>query len=146
MANESTEELEIRTLTDSWVEAVRAANLADIEKNYAVDVVAYDAVKQLQFIGREAYTKHWEHCLTLCPPGDMIFDIKDLVIHADQKVAFSYCLTRCGGRDKEGNERSSWMRVTRGLLKINGQWLTMHEHFSSPFDMESGKILFDVQP
>lgn len=140
------EETEIRTLTEKWAEAIRAMNLTDIVKDYASDVVAYDAIIQLQFIGREAYQKHWEYCLTLCPTSSMIFDIKDLVIHADNEVAFSYCLTRCGGKDENGVEKSSWMRATRGYRKIDGKWRVMHEHFSSPFDMESGKVLFDEQP
>jgi ketosteroid isomerase-like protein len=38
------------------------------------------------------------------------------------------------------------MRVTQCLRQQNGRWLIMHEHFSMPCDMESGKALFDLQP
>ena len=30
--------------------------------------------------------------------------------------------------------------------KIDGDWKVVHEHFSSPFDMQSGKALFELQP
>lgn len=38
------------------------------------------------------------------------------------------------------------MRVTQCLQKLGGQWLIVHEHFSAPFEMDSGKALFDLKP
>lgn len=146
ISNYSTEEAEIHAVTDEWAQAVRASNMEGVIKHYTTDIVAYDAAAQLQFTGREAYAKHWEYCMTACLQGPMIFDIKDLVIHTEKEVAFSYFLNRCGGKDENGNEKFSWMRATRGLRKIDGKWLAVHEHFSSPFDMESGNALFDLQP
>lgn len=140
-----TNNTEIRTATDTWAQAMRNDDLQGIIKHYAADIVAYDAVKQLQFVGIDAYRKHWDYCLKACP-GAMTFEIKDLVTHAENETAFSFFLCRCGGTDESGEEKSSWMRVTRGLRKIDGVWLTVHEHFSSPFDMESGMALFDLQP
>jgi ketosteroid isomerase-like protein len=60
-------------------------------------------------------------------------------------VAFSHYLTRCGAIEN-GEEKASWMRVTVGYRKTNGKWIIVHEHFSAPFDMESGKALFDLKP
>lgn len=139
-------EAEIRTSIDNWAKAIRATELDQILVHYAPDIVAYDAIMQLQFRGFDAYKKHWIYCLTMCPPGQMIFDIEDLTIHAAQDVGFSYSLSRCGGRDDKGEEKSSWMRNTRCYRKINNRWLVVHEHFSSPFDMDSGKMLFDAKP
>lgn len=143
--NNSTTETEIRAVTDAWAQAMRDTDLSGIIKHYTPDVVAFDAVNQLQFVGIDAYGKHWDYCLKACP-GPMTFEIKDMVTHAEKDVAFSFFLCRCGGSDEKGEEKSSWMRVTRGLRKINGVWLAVHEHFSCPFDMESGMALFDLQP
>jgi ketosteroid isomerase-like protein len=38
------------------------------------------------------------------------------------------------------------MRATVCLKEIGGRWLIAHEHFSVPFDMQSGKAMFDLTP
>jgi len=142
----SPEETEIRVVLEQWAAAVRATNVEAISKHYAEDIVAYDAIAKLQFVGKEAYRKHWDYCVTLCPTMEMVFELKDPVIHADKSVAFSFSLSYCGGKDEQGKVQASWMRVTRGYRKIDNQWLAVHEHFSSPFDMESNKALFTLEP
>ena len=142
----SAEETDVRAAMEQWAAAVRATNVDAISAHYAENIVAYDAVAKLQFVGKEAYQKHWDYCVTLCPTSEMVFELKDPVIHADQSVAFSFSLSYCGGKDEQGNVKASWMRVTRGYRKINNRWLTVHEHFSTPFDMESGKALFSLEP
>lgn len=89
--------------------------------------------------------KHWEACLALCP-GPIVFEIHDLNITAGDDVAFCHFLNRCGGTGENGEEQAAWMRATVCYRKTNGRWLVVHEHFSAPFDMESGKALFDLQP
>jgi ketosteroid isomerase-like protein len=105
----------------------------------------FDAVSQLQFKGVDAYRKHWEACLSMCP-GPMIFEMHDLNIAAGNDVAFCHCLTRCGATGENGAEKAAWMRVTVCHRKANGKWLVVHEHFSAPFEMESGKALLDLEP
>ena len=136
---------EIRTLMDNWLRAVRANDLKGIVSHYAPDILAFDAIAQLQFKGVDAYRQHWEACLAMCP-GPMIVEIQDLRIAAGDNVAFSHHLARCGAKEENGEEKASWMRVTVGYRKANGKWLVVHEHFSAPFNMESGKALFDLQP
>ncbi len=141
----ATAEAEIRALVDNWLRAARAQDIDGIVSHYAPDILAFDAIAQLQFKGKEAYRKHWESCLSMCP-GPMIFEIHDLKIAAADDVAFSHCLNWCGGTAENGEEKASWMRMTAGYRKTNGKWRVVHEHFSSPFDMESGKALFDLKP
>jgi ketosteroid isomerase-like protein len=38
------------------------------------------------------------------------------------------------------------MRVTVCCRNTSGRWLIAHEHFSVPFDMESGKALLSLEP
>ncbi len=142
----ATAEAEIRELMDNWLQSVRSLNINGIVSHYAPDVVAYDAIAQLQFKGVDAYKKHWETCLAMVPAGAMIFEIRDLNIAAGDDVAFSHCLNWCGGKDENGEEKASWMRMTSCYRKKNGKWAIVHEHFSSPFDMQSGKALFDLKP
>ncbi|MGH8501891.1 MAG: YybH family protein [Gammaproteobacteria bacterium] len=141
----ATSETEVRALIDKWLSAVRANDVDGIASHYAPDILAFDAIAQLQFKGVDAYKKHWQACLAMCP-GPMTFEIHDLKITAGDDVAFSHCLCWCGGTDENGEQKASWMRMTAGYRKADGKWKVAHEHFSAPFDMESGKALFGLQP
>lgn len=138
-------EAEIRAALDSWAHAVRNRDVKKIMPHYVSDVVAFDAIGPLQFKGVESYGKHWAACMEMCP-GPMVFKIDHLKTTADDDLAFSHFLTYCGATDQDGNEKASWMRVTSCHRRENGQWLIAHEHFSAPFEMETGKALFDLQP
>jgi uncharacterized protein (TIGR02246 family) len=135
----------IRTLLDDWAKAARAGDLEGIMAVYAPDVLSYDAIAQLQFKGAEAYRKHWEMCVEMCS-GPTTFEIHDLGIEAEGGVAFAHYLLRCGGTGPDGKEQTGWMRVTVGCRKERGRWRIAHEHFSVPFDMESGKALLGLEP
>jgi PhnB protein len=113
--------------------------------HYAPDVVAFDAIARLQFRGVEAYDRHWRACMALCP-GPMLFEIHDPQIAASGDVAFAHFLSRCGGQDEHGQMRASWMRGTECYRRVGEKWVIAHEHFSAPFDMASGKALFDLEP
>jgi uncharacterized protein (TIGR02246 family) len=139
-------EAEIRAVQDDWLKLVATKDANRIMSLYAPDVVAYDAIAQLRFKGREAYGKHWEMCLTMCP-GPMGFEIHDLDVAANGDVAFSHHLIKHEGKDPEsGKEHTCWMRVTTGYRKRDGKWVIVHEHFSAPMDMETGKAIFDATP
>lgn len=138
-------ELAVRNLISSWHEAVLAGDLDRIMSHYTPHILSFDAVAQLQFKGADAYRKHWEVCLSMCP-GPMTFEIHDLGITAGEDVAFCNYLCRCGGPDENGEVKTSWMRVTVCCRNTNGRWLVVHEHFSSPFDPVSGKALLEAQP
>jgi uncharacterized protein (TIGR02246 family) len=139
------EEVQIRWLIDDWAKAARAKDIDAIFAHYAPDILAFDAIAQLQFKGRDAYRKHWEACMSMCS-GPMIFEVHDLEIAARDDLAFGHYLSRCGGTGPDGKEQVGWMRVTVGLGKRSGRWMIVHEHFSAPFDPESGKALFDLEP
>jgi hypothetical protein len=38
------------------------------------------------------------------------------------------------------------MRVTVCFRNTEGTWMIVHEHFSAPFDPQSGKALLDLEP
>jgi ketosteroid isomerase-like protein len=142
---ETMAEAEVRVVLEHWANAVRSRDIHGIVAHYAPDIVAFDAIAQLQFKGLEAYRKHWEYCLTLCN-GPTIFDAHEIKISANDELAFAYGLCLCGGTNDKGEQQSGWMRFTAAFRKLDGQWRTVHEHWSTPFDMESGKALFDLKP
>ena len=134
-------ETELRSQLDDWARAVRAKNVDRIFAHYAPDIVAFDAIAQLQFKGADAYRKHWETCMTMCT-GPMVFELHDLQITAGDDLAFVHGLNRCGGTGPDGKEMSGWMRMSACFRKQHGKWRVVHEHFSAPFDPQSDKALW----
>lgn len=145
LTDKSTAEAEVRELVKLWLASVDAQDIDGIVSHYTPDILSFDAVSQLQFKDVASYKKHWTACMAMCP-GQLIFELHDLQVTAGDDVAFSHSLLRCGARGENGEEKVSWMRMTACYSKINGKWKVVHEHFSVPFDMDSGKALFDLQP
>ncbi|MGF1623850.1 MAG: YybH family protein [Alphaproteobacteria bacterium] len=143
---ENAREDEIRAVFDSWHRAVLDHDVERIMTHYAPDIVAFDAVDSLQFKGHDGYRRQWAMGFDMLKGGQMVFDVSDLAITAADDVGFAHGLCRCGGVSKDGVEETGWMRFTACYRKRNGQWLVVHEHFSVPFDMQSAKPLFDLQP
>ena len=139
------EEVQIRGLMDDWAKAARAKDVDAIFAHYAPDILAFDAIAQLQFKGADAYREHWEACIAMCP-GPMIFEIHDLGIEAGDNVAFGHYLLKCGATGEDGKEQTGWTRATVCWRKRSGRWMVAHEHFSVPFDMASGKALLGLEP
>lgn len=141
----TTAEAEIRALIERWQRAVVAKDMDGIVQPYADDIVAFDAVKALQFKGKQIYRAHWEACMEQCP-GAGIFEFEQVKIAAAEDVAFAHWLTHCGPAQGEGEDQTCYMRVTAGYQRIGGQWKVVHEHWSAPFDMETSKALFNLKP
>ena len=139
-------EAQVRELMDSYVSAIRSADTQRIASHYAPDILAFDAVAALQFKGVEAYRKHWQACIEMCPGGGMgIFELHELSITAGGDLALAHGLCRCGP-EADAEDKAGWMRATLAFRKTAGKWAIIHEHWSVPFDPESGKALFDLNP
>ncbi|MDD1012850.1 YybH family protein [Pseudomonas rubra] len=136
-----TAEDDIRQLIEQWLPAVRSRDVEAITAPYAENIRAFDAIQHLQFQGKAAYRAHWQACMDHCP-GDMVFEIEQLQIQATPELALAHWLNRCG----PNKEESCYMRATVGYQRIDGQWKVIHEHWSAPFDMESGAALFSLKP
>ncbi|HSC84655.1 MAG TPA: nuclear transport factor 2 family protein [Pseudomonas sp.] len=136
---------ELRGLVESWVAANLAKNLDGIIEHYDKDVRAFDAVMQLQFKGRDVYRAHWQACLDMCP-GPSTFEVRELQQEANGELGFGHFLAYCGGTDAEGKSQGCWLRVSQAYRREQGRWRIVHEHFSVPFDPQSGQALFELQP
>jgi hypothetical protein len=84
-------------------------------------------------------------CLAAAP-GPMVFELHDVRIEVDGALAFSHFLSRCGVIEKDNVEKTSWFRGTQCYRRTADGWEIVHEHFSLPFDMETGAMLFDATP
>jgi uncharacterized protein (TIGR02246 family) len=140
-----TAEAQIRSLIEDWADAAAAFDLDRIMAAYAPDILAYDAIAQLQFKGAQAYREHWQACAAMCP-GPMVFEVHDLAIEAGDAIAFGHYLVRCGMIGEDGKEDTGYMRATFCCRKQSGRWLIVHEHFSAPFDPASSQALLRLEP
>jgi len=140
-------EADIRALYDRWAKAFEARDIDAIMSVYAPgdQVVAYDVVPPLQYKGREAYRKDYLELLNQYD-GPVHVEYRDMRIFSSGDVGFIQALERFTGKMKNGQPVDFWLRATSGVLKINGQWLIVHDHISVPVDFDTGKAVLDLKP
>lgn len=136
----------IQQLSAQWAQAVVSQNISQVMAFYADELTAYDAVAQLQFKGKVAYKAHWQRCMEFCAGSHSKFEMHDLTIQQNDQIAFSHALVYCEGSNEKGETQGCWMRLTQGWQMQQGQWRILHDHFSVPFDMVSGAVLFELKP
>lgn len=142
---ETIAEAQIRELIEARVTAVHARDANVLASNQAKDIVMFDALNPLQYIGAERAGKRTEEWLGWYD-GPIGYDVRDLNIVAGDDVAFCYYLYRVSGTMTNGTQVDMWLRSTVCFRKIDGKWTIMHEHTSVPFDGESGKASVDLKP
>lgn len=130
IAESSKAEVEIRSLTDHWADAIRGKDFDAIMSHYAEDVTAFDVPAPLQLSGKQAIRQHLENWLNMFE-GPAEVEFRDMKIHAGDRFAFLHTLTRVSS-EKAGPESGTWVRVTVCYQKIGGKWLVTHEHASVP--------------
>ncbi|MDP2714422.1 nuclear transport factor 2 family protein [Rheinheimera sp.] len=143
--NHSQQVQQITDLLANWANAVRAKDVSKIMTLYHNDIVAFDAIAQLQFKGKADYREHWQRCMEFCS-GESMFELHQLKVQANEQLAFSHSLTHCGGTNDKGEMQSCWMRATQCWQHGSDGWKIVHEHYSMPFDMESGAMLSNLAP
>ena len=144
-AGASNDEAEIRKLFDDWAKAMRAHDVDGIMAIYAPDVVAYDVVPPLQYVGADAYRKDYQEILGQYE-GPLEIEIRDLHIVVGGTVAYATAFERIGGTLKNGQRADLWIRDTSCFQKINGKWKDTHDHASVPVDFSTGKAALDLKP
>jgi len=141
----ATNEAAVRELIDAYVEAIRSKDIEGVMAAYAPDLVAFDVVAPLQFVGAEAYRKIWREIFETFE-GPIPYEVRDLSIAAGDDVAFSHSLNRNSGTMKTGQKADLWLRWTAGYRKIDGEWRIAHVQVSVPADLRTGRAMLDLKP
>jgi ketosteroid isomerase-like protein len=139
------DEPRIRALIEARVRAIRAKDVAALMSNHAPDVVMFDALDPLQYVGAGGVRERAEQWLSWYQ-GPLGYEVRDLSITAGESAAFCHYLYRVSGTMTNGREVNMWVRSTVCFRKIDGEWRITHEHTSVPFDAESGKASLDLKP
>jgi uncharacterized protein (TIGR02246 family) len=146
MENDRTKnEAAIRELIDGYVNAVRAKDIDGVMSVYAPDLVAFDVVPPLQYVGAEAFRKVWQRFFeTFQAP--IPYEVRDLSITAGDDVAFSHSLNRNSGTMKNGQKTDRWLRWTACYRKTSGKWRIAHLQVSVPVDLRTGEAMLGLKP
>jgi ketosteroid isomerase-like protein len=143
--NKKNDEAEIKRLIEGGVEAFRARDIDGVMSIYARELVSFDLVPPLRYVGAGAYRKRWEETFSSFQ-GPIVYEIHDLDITMGDDVAFGHSLNRLSGTMNNGQKTDLWVRSTACFRKINGKWLIVHTHVSVPVDLVNGKAVLDLKP
>jgi uncharacterized protein (TIGR02246 family) len=143
--NKAVDEVQIRGLIENKIKAVRAKDVDGATSDYAPDVLSFDVVNPLRYIGADAIRKRLEEWFSSFR-GPIGLEIRDLNITVGDAVAFSHCLSHVRATTTGGGKLDMWWRETACYRKIDGKWLITHQHSSVPFDVGSGKASLDLKP
>src|ERR1700682_944616 len=135
------DEQEIRALEERFAAAFRAKDVPAIMKSYAPgsELLVFDVSPPRQYVGFDAYKKDFEDFFAAFPGPVDKFEVQDLSIVTDSKLAFSPSIQPGIMTAKAGSKVSLVARVTDAYRKVNGKWLIVHEHVSVPVDLNTGK-------
>jgi ketosteroid isomerase-like protein len=142
---QSKDEQEIRALEDRFAAAFNAKDLDAIMKVYVPgnDLFVFDVGVPRQHVGWDDYKKDWHDFLALYP-GPLKFEISDLSVTSDGKIAYGHSIQHLTGKMADGSPMEITVRVTDVYRKINGKWLILQEHVSVPIDFSGQKPVPDL--
>jgi uncharacterized protein (TIGR02246 family) len=136
---------EIRGWLDHWTKAVSAKDVDRVMELYTDDVVSYDVVPPLQYVGKEAYRADYQQFFSQYE-SDLHVETRDLHVGTTGELGYATGLQTISGMLKHGQKSGVWVRFTSLFRKVNGKWLDFHDHVSVPVDIEYGKALLDLKP
>ena len=120
------DEQQIRTLIESWADAVHAGDLETVVAAHAVDIIMFDVPPPYDGVrGIEAYRATWPPFFRFQLDGAS-FEIVSL--------AYAHALLRCGTPEELAEKPENRLRLTLVLRKEDGRWVVAHEHHSFPLD------------
>ncbi|MGB7742726.1 MAG: nuclear transport factor 2 family protein, partial [Terracidiphilus sp.] len=107
------------------------------------ELFVFDLGMPRQHVGWDDYKKDWQDFLATAK-GPVHFEIRDLAIVTDGKLAYSHSMQHVTIMSQEGTPQDYWVRVTDDYRKVNGKWLIAQEHVSVPIDFSGPKPVPDM--
>jgi ketosteroid isomerase-like protein len=127
---------EVRALLDGRVDACQTKDIDRLMSSYSSDIVYYDVVPPLQFTGAEEVRRNFVRWFDEYD-GPISLETHDLSLAVSGDVAFAHMLHRDSGTQKNGLQRTIWVRSSVCCRRLNGTWSITHEHVSVPFNPET---------
>ena len=127
-----TNEQDIRTVIDRWVEAILARDIDGVVAAHTDDIVLYDVPPPDEGVyGIDAYRKTWPEFFEWVA-GGAVMELIRLDVIADGAVAYAHGLFRAGMPEDIAAHPERRLRSTFGMRRVDGAWQIAHEHHSMP--------------
>lgn len=140
------DEAAIRGQIERMLGAVREHDLEGARPVYAPGIVSFDVQPPMQHLGADAKMRNWVDVFATFE-RPLRYEVRDLTITVGEDMAFARGFNRLSGTLRSGPATNGmWVRWTACLQKIDGEWLIVHDHVSTPLDFASGKALVDLEP
>ena len=136
---------EVRALLDRRSEAMRAKNIDALMSCYSPEVVYFDIVPPLQYVGAAALRGRFRNWFDGFE-GPIGQDLHDVRILADADIAVASMLIRSSGTVRGASDVERWVRTTSACQRSSSGLLITHEHVSLPVDLETGRVATDSVP
>src|SRR5437667_10872277 len=108
--NKKNDEAEIKRVIEGGVEAIRDKNIEGVMSLYAQEVVSFDIVPPLQYVGADAFRKPWEEVFSSFQ-GPIGYEIHDLNITVADDVDLNQSLKWLYRYMNTGQKTDNWMRL-----------------------------------
>lgn len=118
-------------LLDNRVEAQAAKDIHRLMSLYSDDIVYYDVVPPLQFVGSADVRRNFQRWFDEYD-GPISLETHDLRVASSGDVAFAHMLHLDNGKRNNGLDGPVWVRSTVCCQRLEGRWLITHEHISMP--------------
>ena len=144
---QSKDEQQIKANGDMFASAVKDKDVDRIMKFYVPtpDLFVFDLGVPRQHEGWDDYKKDWQDLFATIK-GPVNFEIQDMSVESDGKLAFSHCIQHGSWVGANGNPVEIFARVSDVYRKVDGKWLIIEEHVSVPINMATGKPDMLSQP
>ena len=139
------DESAVRALFTNQADAMRTKDIDRLMSLYSPDVVYFDVVPPLQFVGSAALRQRFLRWFDGWQ-GAIGMEIRDLSIVVSRDIAVAHWFSRAGGTLRDGRQAGFWVRVSSCCERRRDGWLINHEHVSLPIDLASGAAAMDLLP
>jgi uncharacterized protein (TIGR02246 family) len=117
---------EVREVHEQWSDRTTAKDLDGLMDHIAPDIVSYEQVEPLQYVGIDAVRDVCQRGLE-SSPGPIGFDTPGLTVRVSGDLAVTWGLDRIVADGAE-----AWSRGTRVFERRAGDWQMIHQHLSVP--------------
>ena len=138
-------EREIRSVHERWFEDTAAKDLDGLMTNIADDVVSYEHITPLQYVGLAQVRQVCQRGLE-AGTGDVAWNVPDMTVVTQNDLAVAWGLNRVQVEGPDGQPTETWSRGTRVFRRTGDDWVMVHQHLSYPCDPQTGTARADLRP
>jgi ketosteroid isomerase-like protein len=135
----------IRQRVEDAVKALRAKDIDGVMPLYAPNIVSFDIVPPLRYVGADNKRRAWQEAFAAFT-GPFDYELRDLDVSTNGELAFVHSLNHVTATLASGHITDMWLRWTACFQRIDGVWLVVHDHVSVPADLEHGQAVLNLSP